>query len=142
MGTQRKRVLVDRAEVEAEVMRNLAERRRSMGKVERETRAARAEAEERMTRRTPYGRRYEEHRCEYMPRGWAVRRYARDVGATWTAHAPYVWEVVRVNYPDGWLDDGDESATPVTTMAAEPAFCPWCGEELVPCPQAIRGLRL
>lgn len=107
---------------------------------EQETRGARAEAEARMTHRTDMGRRFEEHRCPDMPRGWRVRRYGPEVGRWWTAHVPYCWEVVRINHCDEWLDD-EESAAPVTGLASEPTYCPWCGVELKRCDEAIRGWR-
>jgi hypothetical protein len=133
--------MLDWAEQAAEAAANARCRAASRLGTERETRAMRSAAEARMTCRTATGRRYEEHRCGLAPWSVRLRRYGPQVGAAWSAHEPYVWELVRVVPPDEWLGDG-ESDPPMSGLRDEPRFCPWCGEMLDRCPDEIRGLRL
>lgn len=134
------RVLMTRDELVEEIVGARLENMRLRETVEKATRPQRHAAEAKMTGRTDYGRKFEEHRCADIPRGWCLRKYGPEVGTWWTAHAPYVWEIVRVNHCDEWLDD-EEAAAPTTGVASEPRFCPWCGAPLERCPDEIRGWR-
>lgn len=138
--TRRVNILREFDDVVAEIAIARAENKRLRRALALATEDKRAQAEERMDMRTKYGRAYEEHRCEDMPYNWCLRRYGADVGAIHSHNPAYVWEIVRINHCDEWFEDEDEHASAVTTIDAEPSYCPWCGRSLPRrCPEEIRG---
>jgi hypothetical protein len=141
MAQTREWALLDWAQEVVDARENRLRAAAERDAVEKATRQMRQQAEERMTERTAEGRKYEEHRCGMAPWSVRLRRYGQQVGRGWSAHAPYVWEMVRIDPPDEWLEDA-ESASPFNGRADEPRFCPWCGEMLDRCPDEIRGLKL
>lgn len=70
---------------------------------------------------------FETHRCEKMPIGFSIRRYAANGNRHQWPH-PGVWVLAERALDDEYWTDYLHNITP--TEYSSIGFCPWCGEEL------------
>lgn len=70
---------------------------------------------------------FETHRCDAMPKGFSLRRYA-DVGVDFQWPEPGGWVLGRMEIDDEWMTKYLDHVTPWSREHVR--FCPWCGEDL------------